>query len=69
MNFYFKYENNYYALDGASLTDIFLERIIFVDGRIEYTEDYLRLSIFFVLKWLFIQCKYAYLKELKHEGK
>lgn len=67
MNFYIKYENNYYALDGLSLTEVFLERILFVEGEVEYTEDYRSVGVLFVLKWLFMQLSSAYHKELKRE--
>jgi hypothetical protein len=51
MNFYFKLHNNYYCLDGFRplQNDIWLERILFVDGNIEYTEDYRSISIPFCL--------------------
>lgn len=63
MNFYFKEKNNYYALDGMSLTHFYLERVIFLEGGdIVYTEDYISLSIIYVLKWTIRQLYGAFKK-------
>lgn len=41
MSFLFQHNNNIYVLDGISRNTVWLERIIFEDDEIIYTEDYL----------------------------
>ncbi len=67
MNFYFKLENNFYCLDGFRplLNEIYLERILFVDGEIVYTEDYHSVSIAFFFGELFDSLRQMWRKSRK----